>query len=128
MSVTSHPDAQTLGSAQSCLHGPSELPMNRARREQAVRMAHQINRAEDRASFRGPSKPRRYLPFDELRDLPPMPDGFRLQFHISGATYMFSLKDTRDRCGFAVYSDEDGLIYEALPMTESTHIVPAEIP
>ena len=102
--------------------------MNRARREQAVRMAHQINRAEDRSSFRGSSKPRRYLPFDELRDLPSTPDGFRLQFHISGATYMFSLKDTRDRCGFAVYSDEDGLIYEALPLTESTHIVPAEIP
>src|SRR5262245_64872861 len=106
LSASPRPLAQTFGSNQRCLHGPDEQPVDRARREQAVRMARQINRAENAASFRGPSQPRTYRPLDDPRmapfDIPSTPPGFKLQFYTDGETYAFSVKDTRDRCGFAV--------------------------
>src|ERR1700729_2605894 len=83
------------GSAQlpaPCLHGPSEQSNQRARREQAFRMAQQINRAEHGAPALLPSQPRReYRPFAQLPNISPIPAGFRLQFHTDGATYTFSL-------------------------------------
>jgi hypothetical protein len=125
------PTAQTFGSNQRCLHGQDEQPADRARRDQAVRVARQINRAEGSASFRG-SLPRQYLPLDDARlsmfAIAPAPDGFRLQFYTDGGTYTFSLKDTRDRCGFAIFSDQDTRIYEALPMSANAHVLPADIP
>jgi hypothetical protein len=42
------------------------------------------------------------------------PDGFHLQFHTDGTSYLFALKDTMDRCRFSIFSDEDGDIYEAI--------------
>lgn len=123
--------AQAFGSNQRCLHGQDEQPAERARREQALQVARQINRAEGSASFRG-SMPRRYLPLDDARvsslGIPPAPDGFRLQFYTDGETYTFSLKDTRDRCGFAIFSDQDNRLYAASPMPASAHVLPADIP
>jgi hypothetical protein len=123
--------AQTFGSNQRCLHGQDEQPTDRSRREQAVRVARLINRAEGSVSFRG-SLPRRYLPLDDPRvayfAIPSAPEGFRLQFYTDGEGYAFSLKDTRDRCGFAVFSDQDNRIYEAVPMQANAQVLPAEIP
>jgi hypothetical protein len=125
------PLAQPFAPNQPCLHGRGEQPVDRTRREQAVRMARQINRAEGTASFRGGLQ-KQYRPLEELRGtvygIPPTPDGFKLQFYTDGDTYTFSLKDTRDRCGFAVFSDQDGRIYEAVPMPANAQILPAEIP
>ena len=56
-----------------------------------------------------------YKPFDELFNLPDMPEGFRVQLHTDGTTYTFSVKDTRDPCGYAVFSDQSLDIYEAVP-------------
>ena len=132
ISISPHSSAQTFGSNQRCLHGSDEQQVDRTRRDQAVRMARQINRAESAASGRGPSQPRNYRPLDDPRivsfGIPSAPDGFRLQFHTDGETYTFSLKDARDRCGFAVFSDQDGRIYEALPMPANAQVLPAEIP
>jgi hypothetical protein len=126
------PMAQTFGSNQRCLHGQDEQPADRARREQAVRVARQINRAENTASLRGPSQPRSYVPLDDPRiasiGIPPAPDGFKLRFYTDSESYAFSLKDARDRCGFAVFSDQDGRIYAALPMPANTQVLPADIP
>jgi len=130
--LSPHSNAQTFGSNQRCLHGQDEQPADRTRREQAIRMARQINRAENAASLRGPSQPRNYRPLDDPRvaffGIPSPPDGFKLQFYADGETYAFSLKDRQDRCGFALFSDQDNRIYEAVPMPASAHVLPAEIP
>jgi hypothetical protein len=132
--VASSPDpsAQTFGSNQRCLHGSEEQAVDRARREQAVRVARQINRAENMASLRGPSQPRSYVPLDDPRiasnGIPAAPDGFKLRFYTDTESYAFSLKDARDRCGFAVFSDQDGRVYAGQPMSANAQGLPADIP
>src|SRR6266542_1374313 len=82
----------------ACLHGSSEQPNDRTRREQALRMAAEINRAEG-LGFGSPAN-RRYRRLDQLTSVPPTPPGFRMQFLTDGATYAFSLKDVRDPCNY----------------------------
>jgi len=124
------PSLSTRGAAQPaqlrprCLHGSAEQPNQRARREQALRMARQINQAESAGSAQ-PAQPRNYRPFDQLPNLPPTPQGFRLQFYTDGPTYTFSLKDTVDACQYAIFSDQDAGIYEATPQT-GVRILPIE--
>ena len=122
--VRSPSSLQATQSAQGarCLHGSSEQPNERIRREQALRMAEQINRAEGFGV--GSPRNRRYLPFDRLTDVPATPAGFRLQFHTDGPTYTFSLKDTTDLCHYAIFSDQDQGIYQATTTT-GVRIVPA---
>lgn len=110
--------AQNL--TQNCLHGSDETAANRARRQQAVQYAARVNAAE------GMSVPRlqKYRPLDELPNLPALPAGFDIQFHTDGLTYTFSLKDTRDACHYAIFSDQDKLLYEAIPSKGEPTIVP----
>ena len=110
--------AQNL--AQNCLHGSDETAANRARRQQAVQYAARVNAAE------GMSVPRlqKYRPLDELPNLPALPAGFDIQFHTDGLTYTFSLKDTRDACHYAIFSDQDKLLYEAIPSKGEPTFVP----
>src|SRR2546426_8255181 len=111
--------------ARPCLHGRLEEPNQQARREQAVKVAQQINRAQSEGSVRPPGEPRRYRPLDQLQNVAPAPRGFRLQFHTDGLTYTFSLKDTLDSCQYAIFSDQDQAIYEATPRM-GVRIVPVE--
>jgi hypothetical protein len=108
-----------------CLHGASEQPSQRIRRDLAFRMAEQINRAE--GSGLGAPRSRRYRPLEQLANVPPTPLGFRLQFYTDGPTYTFSLKDTTDPCHYAIFSDQDQGIYQATART-GAQVVPAEIP
>lgn len=111
-----------------CLHGPSEQANQRTRREQALRLAQQINRAEHSASGLLPLQPQAdYRSLAQLPSLPPTPAGFRLRLYTDGATYAFSLKDTIDRCEFAIFSDQDQGIYQATPRT-GVQVVPADTP
>lgn len=103
-----------MASAQTCLHGASETPAQKARRDQAIQVATRINMAQGVAIVPSPQG-RRYRRFEELRNVPPIPQGFDLQFHTDGVTYSFSLKDRLDPCGYAVFSDQDRDVYEALP-------------
>jgi hypothetical protein len=102
------------GTAQesTCLHGPSELTAERARRQAAVQFARQLNTLEHAAY----NQDHRYRSPGELPDLPEAPDGFRAQLSTDGSTYTFSLKDARDSCHFAYFSDQQGLIYTATPI------------
>ena len=113
--------AQNL--APSCLHGPDETAANRARRQQAVQYAAKVNAAEGR------SVPRlqKYRPLNELANLPPLPAGFDIQFYTDGLTYTFSLKDTRDACHYAIFSDQDQGIYQGTARI-GAQVIPAEIP
>ena len=104
---------------RSCLHGDLESAMERARRQQAVEYATKINAAE---AF-GTMSPRAYRPLDQL-NLPPAPAGFTLQLHNDARSYTFSLKDTRDPCSYAIFSDQDRFIYEGIPKTDVGGIVP----
>jgi hypothetical protein len=93
-----------------CLHEGSENPQDRQRRLDAIELARAINRAQWPMR---PSRPRMYRPLQQLQGLPETPEGFRIQFHTDGTSYLFSLKDTMDRCQFSIFSDQDGDIYEA---------------
>ena len=110
-----------------CLHGRSEAPANKTRREQALALAEQINRAEDTGPAVVPTPGRTYRPVEQLR-VPATPVGFTLQFYTDGSTYAFSLLDTRDPCHYAIFSSQNRLIYEATPRAYVVHAVPAEIP
>jgi hypothetical protein len=109
-----------------CLHGSSEQSNDRVRREQALRLVEQINRAES-LEMNAP-RHRRYRPLDQLGSLPPTPAGFHLQFLTDGSTYSVSLKDTRDACNYAIFSDQDQSMYQATARGGSARVVPADIP
>jgi hypothetical protein len=109
-----------------CLHGSSEQSNDRVRREQALRLVEKINRAEG-LDVSAP-RHRRYRPLDQLGNIPPTPAGFRLQLLTDGATYSVSLKDARDACNYAVFSDQDQVIYQATARGGNARVVPADIP
>ena len=117
--------AQSAQPGLRCLHGSLEMPVQEMRRNQALRMARQINLAEGAGSL--PSQPRRFRPLDQLLNIPATPVDFKLQFYTDGSTYTFSLKDTADPCQYAIFSDQDKAIYEAIPIRGGVHVVPAEI-
>ena len=107
--------------AQTCLHGPSEQPNQRIRREQALQMAQRINLAQ--AVIVGPTKNQpKYRPLEQLMNVPPTPPGFVLRFHTDGASYMLSLKDSLDPCDYAIFSDQDKRIYEATPRSGASAV------
>jgi hypothetical protein len=97
-----------------CLHDQFETPAERTRREKAVELAQDINRAQAMAFGRRGGKGS-YLPFEQLLNLPATPEGFKIQFHLDRTTYAFSVKDMRDPCAYAVFSDQSGDVYEATP-------------
>ena len=104
----------------SCLHGQNETSEHAARREKAIRVAHAINAAQ--VAVVGPQK-QRYRRPEQLMNIPPLPQGFELQFNTDGASYNFAIKDTLDACHFAIFSDQDKFVYTATPLT-NTRIVP----
>jgi hypothetical protein len=100
-----------------CLHDLNEQPQQRQRRMQAIDLAEAIYRAERPGGVvpRPRGRSEIYRPLDQLGSLPPTPAGFRLQFHTDGMSYLLSLKDTLDGCQYAIFSDQDGYVYEGSP-------------
>ncbi len=82
-----------------------------ARRRTAIGVARQINTAEAR---QWPAT-KTYAPLAGLSDVS-IPAGFVVQVSTDGASYTFSVKDKQDACGFAVFSDQVGLIYTGAPL------------
>ncbi len=109
--------------AQTCLHGPNETLNERTRRDQAIQFARQVNAAERFANL-GLNPERRYRPLNELPNLPRVPAGFVPRLLTDGAGYTLSLKDSRDPCGFAVFSNEDGDVYAAVPEPHQATVLP----
>ena len=108
---------------RNCLHGGAESAADRARRQQAIDYATKVTVAETTYGI-GPQSQRGYRSLDQLSKLPLLPAGFAIQFHNDDRSYAFSLKDTRDACHYAIFSDQDKLIYEAIPRADTTTIVP----
>ena len=97
----------------ACLHGRNETSDQSARREKAIKVAQAINAAE--VIVVGPQKPR-YRRLEDLTNIPALPQGFVIQFSTDGASYSFSIKDTLDACYYAIFSDQEKLVYTAMPM------------
>ena len=97
--------------ADSCDPKAPPTEAQTARRHAAVNVARQINTAEA-AIWRSAQ---RYAPLDGLAAVT-VPEGFEAQVSTDGTTYTFSVKDKQDACGFAVFSDQNGLIYNASPL------------
>ena len=112
------------GSAQrNCLHAGAESAADRARRQQAIDYAMKVNVAEMIYGI-GPRQNQHYRPLEELANLPAVPAGFAIEFHNNDRGYVLSLKDTRDACRYAIFTDQDRLIYEGVPKTDTGGIVP----
>jgi hypothetical protein len=123
--------APQVASAQNrqCLHDQLETQANRTRREKALDLAVEINRAQGVARrFGGRLNQNPYKPLEELFNLPDTPEGFRVQLLTNGTTYTFSIKDTRDPCGYAIFSDQSLDVYEAVPSPQgaSTRLLTQE--
>ena len=82
-----------------------------ARYATAVGLARRINTAEAALA----SRKQRYAPLEELQSIS-IPAGFEAHVSTDGASYTFSVKDKLDACGFALFSDQVGLIYNATPL------------
>jgi len=102
---------------QRCLHGQDEARDQIARRQRALAATRQINNMEA-STFGGT---RAYQPLAQMAPvsiLEAMLEGFRVHLATDGATYLFSIKDVLDPCGFACFSDEGGIIYTAQPIRQ----------
>jgi hypothetical protein len=107
----------------ACLHGRRETTADRQRREQALRVAAAINRAE--VTIVGPGTPT-FRPLDALPNVPQTPSGFLLRFYLGegGRSYLFSIRDTLDACRYTIFSDQDRQIYDGSPKQSGPIVVP----
>ena len=94
--------------AAVCRHGEDESPANRTQRLQALGIAAAINRAEGEQARRT----RQYAVLSNLGALPPAPQGFTLKLYADSDGYVAVLKDARDPCRYAIFTDHTGHIYE----------------
>jgi hypothetical protein len=110
----------------ACLHGSNETAEQAARRDKAITVAQAINTAQvvsvPRPRIQRPNAPKYRRP-EELTNIPPLPQGFELQFNTDGESYNFAIKDTLDACHFAIFSDQDKFVYTATPLTNA-RIIP----
>src|SRR5262245_22509745 len=97
--------SRTLGARQQAC-------ADRSRQQAVVNVARTINSLEMN------NRPR--MPYQPLSAFPQarVPDGVLVQLAVSadGSQYVFSVKDAADPCGFAVFSDQEGVIYRAQPL------------
>ena len=98
------------GQAPRCVPDPQ-------RRLAVVTLARLLN-SEEARFFSAPqpsSVPQRYGSLSEL-GVGSGPDGFHVRLLSDGTGYAFSIKDSVDPCHFALFSDQEGLIYTAQPL------------
>jgi hypothetical protein len=85
---------------------------DQARQRAVINVARMINTLE--------INHRPLIPYQPLSAFPQLavPAGMVVQFAVDrgGSGYVFTVKDARDPCGFAVFSDQDGVIYRAQPL------------
>ena len=97
--------------AQNCPLSNVEAAAQRARRDDAVQYLIAINTAQARSQ----SESGRFVALGDLQALPSTPVGFIPKLLNDHWSYIVSLKDYFDACGFALFSDERGVIYESHP-------------
>ena len=95
-----------LAQAPACLHGPGESADQQVRRRQALATARQINSAEAAVKAQTGS----YQPLERMSRVITA-QGFVAHLAVDANGYAFSIKDSTDPCGFAYFSDQEGIIY-----------------
>ena len=78
----------------------------------ALEFAKKVNMLEAEGKLQAQA----FFNLETLPALPPVPRGFKAQLSNDGVSYTLSLKDTIDPCGFAYFTDQDGLVYSATPV------------
>ena len=107
--IAGRSNGQGLNSrAAVCRHGEDESPANRTQRLQALALASAINRAEGQQA----QQTRRYAPLTTLGVLPPVPQDFTQKLYADAEGYVAVLKDGRDPCRYAIFTEQSGHIYE----------------
>lgn len=101
------PGRSVIAQQPACLHGTGETPAQQMRRRQALVMARQINTAQAAARQRTKA----YQSLTGLERVGAAPEGFVARIAVDENAYAFSINDSTDPCGFAFFSDQDGLIY-----------------
>lgn len=98
----------------TCLHGDNESVPQRERRLAAIEYLKQTHAAQMRVrQERGT-----YAPLSSL-GLSAAPVGFVPRLTFDQWNYQISVKDLFDSCGFALFSDHEGVIYAAHPTPNS---------
>jgi hypothetical protein len=101
--------------AEDCLHKDGESADQRARREAAIRYLLAINTAQARVQAdRGT-----YAALSELPGFASVPVGFVPRLLFDRWYYVIKLSDFFDPCGFTLFLDEHGVIYESHPRSVS---------
>jgi hypothetical protein len=112
VAISSSPLPHAVVQQPPCLHGSGETQPERVRRDGALRAAQRINTAQAKSQ----SEARKYLGIDGLPpEVRAVPEGFALTVVNDGRSYGIFIKDTLDQCGYAVVSDQEGVIYTASP-------------
>ena len=102
--------------AQNCPVTNVESADQRTRRDDAVQYLIAINTAQARSQ----SENGRFVALGDIQGLPSTPVGFIPKLLHDQWSYIVSLKDYFDACGFALFSDERGVIYQSHPRPTST--------
>ena len=118
--VTAHLLCAATAEAQQCLHKDGESTAERIRRDDAVRYLVTIIAAQTRAQL----SDGRYLALTEIGNARTAPFGFVPRIVVDRWSYIVSLKDLFDSCGFTLFTDEHGVIYESHPV----QVAPLESP
>jgi hypothetical protein len=113
---------------QGCLHGPDATAEQQQRRSQGIGAARAVNTAQVNQPG---ARERRFLTHAELAGQPQRAGsagpydftpgnevlpGWHLTLTTTDAGYWFIIRDTTDPCGFALVSNQDGVIYAAQPI------------
>ena len=116
--------AAGAASGQQCLHGPDESASERERREAAIAFAELVIDAQRKAQ----QDEGTFVALNDAVSLRTVPLGFVPRLTFDRWSYALSLKDLFDPCGFALFADQDGRIYEARPVAPSNGRAPASAP
>ncbi len=107
--------ASGSASAQECRdplpNAPSGTVSGDGRREAAARYLIALHGAQRRAQ----AESGRYISLQDLRGLPDLPVGFVPKLMADRWSYMISVTDLLDACGFALVSDDREVIHVAYP-------------
>ena len=103
------------GEAQTCLHGPDESESQRRRVSAAIAFILEVSEAQSRI-YRQRNT---YVALSDAVSVARAPVGFVPRLRFDRWSYGIMLKDSLDRCGFALFSDQEGVIYEGRPTDRS---------
>jgi hypothetical protein len=114
--------AQPVAASDACTTETSNLSTSSTqRRVAAERYLAAVHSAQKQAQ----AETGRYQPLHELRDLPEVPMGFVPRLVVDQWTYAVWMKDLFDVCGFVMFSDEFGVVYDARPRRDESSPAPA---